>query len=104
TMHDTREDIVVELTNPGRSQWTVTPTGECDDDGNPCAAALVFDGDTRGVYTESAVVYLALEYGWKRDGTAEDYLNTITPDGYAFGWDSGSFYLANDAWWHMTNG
>lgn len=123
-MRDTRDDIIVELTNNGRSQYPLMLTGESDDDGNLCAAALVFDGDVRGIYTGNAMVDLAREYGWPEAppfiepggfltgglyevaevyDAALNFLNTLVPDGYSFGWCEGNFYLANKAWWSLVN-
>lgn len=113
-MHDTREDLLVTLTNPGKAQYRLTLTGERDERGNACAAALIFDAADRN--TGSAVVDLAREYGWTdapvRLGAtpyedwdidhAEDYLNELTLDGYSFGFsDEGDFFLGNDAWWEF---
>lgn len=30
---------------------------------------------------------------------ATDYLNTLAPEGYAFGWHDGSLFLMSDKWW-----
>lgn len=30
---------------------------------------------------------------------AEDFLNTLAPEGYWFGWSDGEFFLGNEAWW-----
>jgi hypothetical protein len=119
-MHNTRDQLV-ELTANGETiaQYPVMVTGETDADGNPCAAALIFDSANRGRFTGNAVVELATEYGcWptlpKMDTDcddqydpddiqdAEDYINSLVPDGWQFGFDDGSFYLANDAWWRMV--
>jgi hypothetical protein len=121
--HDPREDATIDLTRADTrygsrkllAQWTITPTGESDNKGHPCYAVCVFDGDVRGVQISSAVIELAREHGWSRGyaiheddidfavDEAEDYLNSLTPAGYQFGFDDGSFFLANDAWWSMVN-
>lgn len=30
---------------------------------------------------------------------AEDFLNTLAPEGYSFGWLDGEFFLASAEWW-----
>lgn len=30
---------------------------------------------------------------------AETYLNTVTPNGFSFGWHDGEFFLMADEWW-----
>lgn len=30
---------------------------------------------------------------------AEDFLNTLAPEGYSFGWHDGDFFLASSEWW-----
>jgi hypothetical protein len=30
---------------------------------------------------------------------ATDYLNTLAPEGYSFGWHDGSLFLMSDEWW-----
>jgi hypothetical protein len=108
------DEVKVELTDG--SGYSLVLTGESDDDGDSCIAACVFDGDTRGpADTDEAVVRLARDHGFNTPDTssddafldavddATDYLNKLAPDGYSFGFDGGSFYLANDAWWAMVN-
>lgn len=31
---------------------------------------------------------------------ATDYLDTLAPEGYAFGWHEGNLFLMSDEWWH----
>lgn len=113
-MHDTRDDVLVTLSNEGKAQYRLTPTGESDTNGNPAAACLVFDSANRGIYTGGAVINLARDLGWTDasayilyDDTdvesAEDYLNTLTPNNYQFGFSDGDFFLANDAWWEIAS-
>jgi len=104
----------VTLTVKGEvvATWPAQETGETDSDGNPCAAVLIFDGDVRGTAVVAMVVAMAVSYGWsdlnapsdltEKEHKAEDYLNSLPPDGWSFGFDQGSFFLANDAWWRMV--
>jgi hypothetical protein len=121
--HDTREDVSIDLTRDGAivAQYPLTPTGESDDDGNPCVAACIFDSH-RGQYIYGAVVALAIQYGYKPEvarktwtdaeagedvveaaDDAEEFLNEMTPDGYSFGWSDGDYFLANEAWWSLDS-
>jgi hypothetical protein len=129
-MRDTREDVLIDLKVNGvvKAQYPLTPTGESDDNGNPCVAGCIFDGH-RGQYIYGAIVALAIQYGYKPERlnvngahnrkpwgdreaddyvieTADDaevYLNTLVPDGYSFGWSDGEYFLANDAWWSLDS-
>lgn len=126
-MTDTREYLTVELTNTAKTTFEIAPTGESDDDGNPCYAELIFDGANRGMWINNAVVELAREYGFDNQDSQEDidahaqsgsdgemllvdtctyaesYLNEITPEGWSFGFNYGDFFLANDAWWSIAD-
>lgn len=108
------DEVKVKLTNG--SEYPLMLTGESDAEGNPCIAACIFDGDARGpADTDDAVIRLARDYGFNVPDIssddafldlvedAEDYLSELAPDGYSFGFDDGSFYLANDAWWDMVS-
>jgi len=116
---DTRDQVLVEIIVDGvvKSQYRLDPTGESDDDGNPCVAACIFDGangDPCG-----RVIQLARECGWDGDWSNDpdqidwadddaldwlnEHLSASNGEAYSFGFSDGDFFLANDAWWSLDS-
>jgi hypothetical protein len=58
-------------------------------------------GDDNTTYRGNQITCVAdqvLNQGGIADD-ATDYLNTLAPEGYAFGWHEGSLYLQSEEWW-----
>ena len=67
--------------------------------------ARLDDIGTRGTRFDD----LLFQYDWSEEDffqtvviaseEAEEYLNSICPDGYSFGWHDGEFFLMDAEWW-----
>jgi hypothetical protein len=85
--------------------------------------------EVRGRYAVAMLVRMAVEHGWQLEqqdfddldayevgedpdthyavvplfDDAEDYMNTLAPEGYTFAWHEGGFYLWPNEEWRILN-